>query len=44
MIFGMPQESIRTGAVDEILPAEAIPTALENVSFTCGERPESGAL
>lgn len=29
MIFGMPQESIRTGAVDEVLPLDAIPAALE---------------
>jgi len=29
MIFGMPQESIRTGAVNEILPVDAIPAALE---------------
>jgi len=29
MIYGMPQESIRTGAVDEVLPLEAIPTTIE---------------
>ena len=29
MIFGMPQESIRTGTVDEVLPIEAISGALE---------------
>jgi len=29
MIFGMPQESIQTGAVDEVLPLDAIPAALE---------------
>ena len=29
MIFGMPHESIQTGAVDEVLPVEAIPAALE---------------
>jgi two-component system chemotaxis response regulator CheB len=29
MIFGMPQESIRTGAVNEVLPIDAIPAALE---------------
>jgi two-component system chemotaxis response regulator CheB len=29
MIFGMPQEAIRTGAVHEVLPLEAIPAAVE---------------
>ncbi len=29
MIFGMPQESVRTGAVNEIIPIDAIPAALE---------------
>jgi two-component system, chemotaxis family, protein-glutamate methylesterase/glutaminase len=29
MIFGMPQEAIRTGAVHEVLPLDAIPAALE---------------
>ncbi|HET7841414.1 MAG TPA: chemotaxis response regulator protein-glutamate methylesterase [Terriglobia bacterium] len=29
MIFGMPLESVRTGVVNEILPLESIPAALE---------------
>lgn len=29
MIFGMPQEAIRTGAVDEVLPLDAIASAVE---------------
>jgi two-component system chemotaxis response regulator CheB len=29
VIFGMPQESIKTGAVDEVLPLEAISAAIE---------------
>ena len=29
VIFGMPQEAIKTGAVDQILPMEAIYNAIE---------------
>ena len=29
MIFGMPQETIRTGSVHEVLPLDAIPVAIE---------------
>jgi two-component system chemotaxis response regulator CheB len=29
VIFGMPQEAIKTGAVDQILPIEAIYNAIE---------------
>ncbi len=29
MIFGMPQEAIRTGAVHEVLPLDLIPAAVE---------------
>jgi two-component system chemotaxis response regulator CheB len=29
VIFGMPQEAIKTGAVDQVLPMEAIYSAIE---------------
>lgn len=31
IIFGMPNEAIKTGAVEEILPLEAIPTAIQRL-------------
>lgn len=38
VIFGMPQEAIKTGAVDQVLPLEAIYTAIEQqVSKIYGE-------
>jgi two-component system chemotaxis response regulator CheB len=31
IIFGMPAEAIRTGAVDEVLPLSAIPSAIRRI-------------
>lgn len=44
MIFGMPQESIRTGAVDEILALEAIVPALEKRALYLRGAAKVGAL
>ncbi|HEV2349687.1 MAG TPA: chemotaxis response regulator protein-glutamate methylesterase [Terriglobia bacterium] len=44
MIFGMPQESIRTGAVDDILPLESIPGALEKRALYLRGAAKVGAL
>lgn len=43
VIFGMPQEAIKTGAVDQVLPIEAIYAAVEKkvASHTCSR---AGAL
>jgi two-component system chemotaxis response regulator CheB len=44
MIFGMPQESIRTGAVDEVLGIDAIATAMEKRSLYLRGAAKVGAL
>ncbi|HLY62639.1 MAG TPA: chemotaxis response regulator protein-glutamate methylesterase [Terriglobia bacterium] len=44
MIFGMPQESIRTGSVDAILPLEAIVPALEKRALYLRGAVKVGAL
>jgi len=36
IIFGMPAEAIRTGAVDEVLSLSAIPSALRRLCVTAG--------
>jgi two-component system chemotaxis response regulator CheB len=38
VIFGMPQQAIRTGAVDQVLPLNEIPGAIQS-----GVRREAGA-
>ncbi len=44
IIFGMPQEAIRTGAVDQVLPIDAIYNAIEKrVLFVFGNA-KVGAL
>jgi chemotaxis response regulator CheB len=30
VVFGMPQQAIRSGAVDAVLPLSQIPTAIES--------------
>ena len=44
MIFGMPQEAIRTGAVNEVLPLDAIPNAVERRIMALGRLSKVGAL
>jgi two-component system chemotaxis response regulator CheB len=44
MIFGMPQEAIRTGAVNEVLPLEAIPNAIERRIMSLGRLAKAGTL
>jgi two-component system chemotaxis response regulator CheB len=44
MIFGMPQEAIRTGAVNEVLPLDAIPNAVEKRIMSLGRLTKVGAL
>jgi two-component system, chemotaxis family, protein-glutamate methylesterase/glutaminase len=44
MIFGMPQESIRTGVVDEILPLDAIVATLEKRALYLHGAARVGAL
>jgi len=44
MIFGMPQEAIRTGAVNEVLPLDAIPNAIEKRITSLARLSKVGAL
>jgi two-component system chemotaxis response regulator CheB len=44
MIFGMPQEAIRTGAVNEVLPLDAIPNAIEKRIMSLARLSKVGAL
>jgi two-component system chemotaxis response regulator CheB len=42
VVFGMPQQAIRTGAVDAVLPLDQIPMAIEQGIGPGGGRPETG--
>lgn len=42
VIFGMPQQAIRSGAVDEVLPLHAVPAAIQSVMSTGGVKKANG--
>ena len=42
VIFGMPQQAIRAGAVDEVVPLHAVPAAIQSAMSTDGVKKANG--